>query len=298
MKKPVFIALVALTTFLGAFLNFYAFNLFCSDVANFFMQGNFELQIISTFPALNLAVIMIVVMMFLMRYYSKPTIVKRLSFTYSIIIASLSFVGLVTSILTGTIVHGSFLSERILPCYPLIGLIVHGIIFIGSLVLMFLTKKYLPEDKDRTKVTFRYVLATIGHATFLFFVFNRVGAVLWMPSYLQVRTLYVTWSFYLWTLLPLAMLVLLVLEELQRYKSHKRYGIISNSVMLGVNIVVGVGFAIMELNDTTIGAAISPVMPLSRLASMPVEAILIFLIMVIWPLLKLIKAIRMKEDNF
>lgn len=295
MKKSLFIPLLALSIILGSFVNFYAFNLLCSDIANSFMQFNLEVQIIATFPALFISIDFVLITLFLMKYVNKAEPVRRLCKKYLIILGSFSLLGVITSILTGTIVYHSFVGDFIFPCYPLIGLIAHSLLLVGSCVLFFLVHKYLPKGDQAYRPSFKQVISTIGHAIFMYYVFNRFGVVLWAPTFIQWRTFGITWIFYLWMLLPIATLILSIIGEMRWYIKKRRYNIISHSVIFAVNIGLGIAFYLMELNNTALGAAISPAMPISRLASMPAEALIGFILVLVWSATKVIKAIFSKE---
>ena len=55
----------------------------------------------------------------------------------------------------------------------------------------------------------------------LFLALYRFGSVLWMPIYVQARTLYLTWTFYVWALLPMALLLHVVFHFFDVYKAFE-----------------------------------------------------------------------------
>ena len=128
----------------------------------------------------------------------------------------------------------------------------------------------------------------MGWFLFAALAFNRFGAFLLMPVYVQWSSLYMTFVYYLFLLIPMALLVIKVLGILG-YKPL----LIPVIVVAGLNVVLFGVTAAIGLNDSAFVSAVSAAAPLERLGSMPMEILIHFISYLgvsIWYIIKELKA--------
>ena len=130
----------------------------------------------------------------------------------------------------------------------------------------------MPEDEEKFQVKPLHVLHTFGLYLLIALAFNRFGAFLLMPVYVQWSTLYMTFVYFLFLLVPMALLVIKVLKILEIGKSY----FIPVIAVAACNIVLFAITAIIGINDSAFISAVSAAAPLERLGSMPMEILIHF----------------------
>mgnify|MGYP003317534114 CR=1 FL=1 len=258
---------------IGAIINFYATNMILSDISNAY-AGLHDIYLISSIPAFMIACLFILALLYLGRRFLRPQYIKALSKLYLIIGLVISFIGFVTSILSGTIVYHSFVGQYPFPGYSFLMLITF-IMLLGLFGFqLFHVIKKMPDDQEKRKPSFLYGLYTALLIIFIYFAINRLGAVLWSPFYIQGRTFYLTWSYYLWLLLPMVLLCFVIANV---FKIHE-VGTVAGVIKYGVFAFVGLTFSIVTLvlgmTNTQFVSAISPTVGVERLLAKPVDTIL------------------------
>ena len=266
-RKHTLIALIVIAV-LGSLFTALGSNLFFSDILN--IAGAAENNgVIVTIPACTFAVLFVIAFLFVSRWYQRPKTFKRLARLYLIIAAVISLVGVVTSLLTGISFYGTMFGLYPFPGYAFIFMLLHLAVLGGS-CFGFVKVMKLPEDEEKYKVGVLHCLRTFGWFLFICLAFNRLGMFLGVPLYLHLRTLYFTFPFYLFLLVP-AYLGTLKMLNILGYLPKKKLAVILAASAAGLNLVLfGVIALIGSMNSTFI-AAISPAMPLDRLASKPLE---------------------------
>ena len=273
MSKKFAIISLIIVALLGSLLTFYASNLFFSDVANF-GAGFANVTLFATLPAMLLGAIFIAAPLYIIRLYKRPNNKKALSKLYLIIACVLSCLGLIFSVLAGLINYrGNFVS------YPFPGyLIIMMVLFIAiigcSAFAFFKYVKAKPEDEEKFKGGFLHVLHTIGLYLLIALAFNRFGAFLLMPVYAQFSTLYKTFVYYLFLLIPMALLVIKTLKILDIGKGY----FIPLLVVGILNIGLFASIVVLGMNDSAFISAVSAAAPLERLGSMPMEIMIHFVV--------------------
>ena len=130
----------------------------------------------------------------------------------------------------------------------------------------------MPEDQEKFKVTAKHVFYTIGIYLLIALTFNRFGAFLFMPIYVQWSTLYKTFIYYLFLLVPLALLIIKTCKILEIGNKH----FVPALVVAIINICLFTAIVIIGKGDTTFISAVSAAAPLERLGSMPMEILIHF----------------------
>ena len=267
-KKKALISLIVLAV-VGSIVAFYASNLFFSDIANIAV-GFSRSTLFATFPALVLGAIIVTACLYLVRLYKRPKTIKRLSTVYTFIIIGLSLVGLITAVLAGVLVYGSFTKPYPFPGYLIIAIVLYVLIIGAMLYGLFKCIRPMPEDEEKFKVTVGHVFHTLGLFLLISLAFNRFGALLFLPFYVEPSTFGMTFVLYLFLLVPMALLVYKVLDIFGLCQKLFIYVV----ALAGVTLVLMALTIILGRSDTAFISSVSPVMPLERLASMPVELII------------------------
>ena len=188
----------------------------------------------------------------------------------TIVLAALGFV---FAILAGVINYGgNFASKYPFPGFIIIAMIAHLLVLGGAIFALVKPVKALPEDTEEFKVGVKHVFFTMGWFLFTALAFNRFGAFLAMPMYVELRNFHLTFLFYLFLLVPMAILVKKVFDVYELKLNRFIYVI----AVFATNLVLFVVVAIIGMKDTTFVSSLSPVMPLERLAAKPVEILIHF----------------------
>ena len=266
MNKKLIIITLIITAIVGSIITFYASNLFFADVANF-GAGFSKTTLFVSFPAMLFGAIILMIPFYVLRLYQRPNTKKVLTRNYLFIVMALSVFGIIFTFLAGLINLHSFVKPNPFPGYLIISFVLFGLILVGSAVALFKFVLPLPEDTEKYKVTVKHVFHTLGLYLLVALAFNRFGAFLFIPVYVQWSTFYMTFVYYLFLLIPMALLVIRVLRTLNIGGSL----FIPAMIVAVVNVVLMLGVMLLGKLDSAFISAVSPAAPLERLASMPVE---------------------------
>ena len=293
MSKKFSLIALAIIAVLGSLVAFAASNLFFTDVP-YFGPNIMDTALFASFTALLFGAYFVMGPMYIVRSYLKPNIRKKMTRTYLITTAVLALFGLIFAILAGVVNYkGNFLAPYPFPGFIIIMMVVHFLVLGGAIALLVITLTRMPADTERFKVGAKHVFFSMGWFLFVALAFNRFGAFLTMPMYVELRNFHLTFLFYLFLLVPMAILVKKVFDVYE-VKFNKFVYVI---VLFAINLVLFVAVAIIGMNDTTFVSSLSPAMPLERLAAKPVEIIIHFAsqfgILLAW----LIREIKAKKAN-
>ena len=116
------------------------------------------------------------------------------------------------------------------------------------------------------------MLKTIGWVLYTFLMFNRLGMFIGSPLFIYWRNFYQTFPFYLYLLVPLYFFII----ELMHIHdvSSKKTRFIMSVIGLGIVIILSAYIVIMGKVDTMFISSLSPMMPLERLMSTPIEIVI------------------------
>ncbi len=267
MKKKQFIILLVLSL-LGSIIGFFAVNLLMSDISNYAALG---IYVVSTFPMFTLFLDIIAIIIGYGRYIKNNSYKKALIKRYSTLILIFSSIGFISSCLTGTIVYGSFLSRFIFPCYGLIMLFIHLIILVLVIYGKLECIKLIKDDKDTKKVSFIYRIYTAFIWFILIYGLNKFGAFLYSPIYITWRLFFTTLPFYLSIALVFVLVAILYLVEVKVIKNAK----VLSLVLLICAVVFSLSTIGIGAFNSKMIAAVSTAVPLERLASMPMDSLIV-----------------------
>ena len=285
-KKFVMISLAIIAIF-GSLLTFYASNLFFGDVSNF---GSGSPTIFATFPAMLLGATLIAAALFVVRFYQRPNSRKVLCRNYIFIAIALACFGAIFAVLGGVINYRGNFVKYPFPGYLIIMIVLDVLIIVCAALALFKVVLKMPDDIEKYKVKPLHVLHTLGLFLLIALAFNRFGAFLLMPVYVQWSSLYMTFVYYLFLLIPMALLVIKVLGILG-YKPL----FIPVIVVAVLNVVLFAITAIIGINDSAFISAVSAAAPLERLGSMPMEILIHFVTYLGVSIYYIIKELKAKK---
>ena len=274
MSKKLVIISLAVIAVLGSLLTFYASNLFFSDVSNF-GAGFMNTTLFVTLPAMLLGAMFVAAPLYILRLYQRPNTKKALSKLYLTIAMALAGAGILFSVLGGVLNMHSFVKPYPLPGYLIIMLVLHALILGGSLFVLFKFVKPLPEDAEQYKGGVKHVFHTLGLYLLIALTFNRFGAFLLMPVYVQWSSFYKTFVYFLYLLVPMALCIVRVLRILE-LGNKLRFPL---ALILAVlNCVLILIIILLGRVDSSFISAVSAAAPLERLGSMPMELFIHFFV--------------------
>ena len=271
MSKKFAVISLAILAVIGSIWTFYASNMFFGDVSNF-GAGFMKTTLFVTLPGLLLGAMMVTAVLFIVRYYLRPNSRKILCRNYLFIAMALGCFGAIFAIVAGILYPGFFIKPYPFAGYLIIMLVLHVLVVVGAAVVLFKLVLKMPDDSEKYKVKPLHVLHTFGLFLLIALAFNRFGAFLFMPVYVQWSTLYKTCVYFLFLLIPMALLVIKVLKLLGL--CNKLF--IPTVVVAILNIGLFLAIVLLGANDAAFVSAVSAAAPLERLGSMPMELLIHF----------------------
>ena len=273
MKRKTAIILLIIITLAGSFMTFYVSNMIFSDVGNTF-YGLHDTFFVGSIPGFMIVPDVVLATLFVIRYYMRPKFRRKMVKLYTTLLAVFSVIGIATAVYAGAKLYDSFLEPYPFPGYVVISIVVHALLLAGAIYVKAALVKKMPEDPAKRKIQVGYVIYTLVLAILIFFAYNRLGALLWMPVYVHARTLYMTFPFYIWLLVPMALLAHVGFRVFDTYDRIKNGDIINLIIVLCAHTILSAVVIYLGMNNTQFISAISPALALERLATMPIDTIL------------------------
>ena len=271
MNKKFVITSLTILAVIGSVWTFYASNLFFGDVSNF-GAGFMKTTLFVTIPALLLGALIVTACLFIVRFYQRPNSRKILARNYIFIAMALAGFGIIFTILGAVLNMHSLVKPYPFPGYLIIMLFLNVLIIALSAIALFKYVLKMPDDTEKYVCSFKHILHTYGLFLFIALAFNRFGAFLLAPFYVQWSTLYKTFVYYLFLLIPMALLVVKVLKILEIRKNF----FIPVIVIAVLNAGLMLAILLIGANDASFVSAVSAAAPLERLGSMPMELFIHF----------------------
>ena len=271
MSKKFVIISLAILAAVGSIWTFYASNMFFGDVSNF-GAGFMKTTLFVTLPGLLLGALFVTACLFIIRFYLRPNSRKILARNYLFVAIALGCFGLLFTVLGGVLNLHSFIKPYPFAGYLIIVLVLNVLIIAGSAVVLFKIVLKMPEDTEKYKVSVKHVFHTLGLFLLIALAFNRFGAFLLAPVYVQWSTLYKTFVYYLFLLIPMALLVVKVLKLLE-IRKHFLIPVVAIAVL---NAGLMIAILLLGGSDAAFVSAVSAAAPLERLGSMPMELFIHF----------------------
>ena len=271
MSKKFLVISLAIIAVIGSIWTFYASNMFFSDVSNF-GAGFMNTTLFVSLTGMLLGAMMAAAPLFIVRFYQRPNSRKVLCRNYLFIAIALAAFGLIFAVLGGVINYRGNFVKYPFPGYLIIMIVLHLAVLVGSAVVLFKKVLKMPEDTEKYKVTVKHVFHTLGLYLLIALAFNRFGAFLLMPVYCQFSTLYKTFVYYLFLLVPMVILAIKLMRILEIGKNR----FLMSLITLIVTTALMVAILLLGKSDSSFISAVSAAAPLERLGSMPMELFIHF----------------------
>lgn len=274
-RQTIFLVIfLCVSIILGSIITFVATNYVLGDVSNlFFGITNRPYYILATLPMLSLASIFTLFVIYILRYHRHVDGIRKLTRLYIYIFIGLSTVGLISSILAGTLVYHSFTTPNPFPGYLILMIIIFSIFIVSAIMFRIQAFPKMKEDVYIRRENFGYVLYTVLMCILVFYSMNRFGALLLSGMYVDIPTLKDTWPFYFSLILPLCMFIHTFLYTFNFYKTRSGVGVIVISIIFSLFILTTIYTYSAGIKDTSFISVISPAMGASRLLAKPVDFI-------------------------
>ncbi|MCQ2792696.1 MAG: hypothetical protein MJ208_04165 [Bacilli bacterium] len=278
-KNRIIIAIICLSI-LGSIITFHATNLLLASIVN---KGcPIKEFLVTFFPSLTFLMVsldFVLFIFFFLRLYLHPTHEQRILRVYGVILACFSGVGIAMNTLSGLITYGSFLVPHPIVGFHIIMYIYHILMLAFAFVMIFyLPKKVVNDDIIVHKTTPIYVLETTILALIIFIALNRLGAFILSPTFIQWRTLALTYPAYVALILPTIILVVDLVYVFQGFNKFPEIGITISSFVLFLSLFCCGQICYRGINDQLFIQLISPINPIGRLLTFPYDALLQMLV--------------------
>lgn len=292
MNKKRTLILLIITAIIGSIVTFYTTNFIMSDVGNY-TYGYNGFYYLASIPGFVFALEFVTFTMLIIRTYIRPQYRKRTILHYIRILVFFSIIGFVGAILAGTFAYHSFIKPYPFPFYLIISLVIHGFIIVYGIYSHISLNRRMDEDTERKKMTIGYILYSFILPLVIFFAYNRFGALLLSPIYIQGLTFNMTWPLYLWLAAPMLILLYILFKAFNIFKSINDQ-ICYLTLYIIFTVTLGISCIITGKSNPLFIAVISPAFGLDRLGTYPYIFILHFVQTIVFGLYFLIRDIIIK----
>ena len=290
MTKKKAIILMIIITLAGSIVTFYGTNLLLSDVSNMFYMTVTK-DVISSLPIFFISLDFVLAAIALIRLYRHPQFRKCGTLLYSGILFCFSAAGIVSTVLTGTVIYHSFTAPYPFKGATLLCLFIHTLLAVISVIQIKRAVKW-ENDSEKRKIKLHYIIYTAFLSTLVFYAFNRTGAFLMMASFVQLSTLNITVWFYLALLLPLLNLMHSLFYSFDVYSRYPKLSLIYAIAQTVLCIVLFLVTVLVCMKNTAFISAVSPAVAIERLITIPIDTYAHFGLVLLQDLYELYIVIR------
>lgn len=289
MKKNSLLILLALACIVGSLSCFFGTNLILSDVSNMFYM-TITKDVLSSVPMFIVILEFIFAILCLARYIEHPQYKKRLVRHYTRIVFIVSILGMASTIAAYEICYGDIKAPYPFKYAGVVLVLWHLACWKIADSWMWKAKKW-EDDVDRQKINVGYVLYNVVLGLFIFYALNRFGAFLMIPTFAQVSTLDRTFPLYICLILPMALLANIFGVRIGMDTQKAKTSLVYNLTILVLGALGFVYVMFVGMKDTRYISAVSPVMPIERLLTKPIDTVLLFSVIIAVSLISVIYAV-------
>ena len=283
------IFLLVVFVILGSLATFFGTNLILSDVSNMFYM-TITKDVLSSVPMFVVILEFIFAILCVARCIEHPNYEKRIMRHYTKIIFVVSILGMASTIAAYEICYGDIKAPYPFKYAGVVLVLWHLLCWKTADTWTWKAKKW-EDDPERQKISVLYVLYNVLLGLFIFYALNRFGAFLMIPTFVQVSTLDKTFPLYICLILLMVLLVNAFQVRLGMNAKKAKVSLITSVVVLVVGVL---GFAyvmLIGMKDTRYISAVSPVMPIERLLTKPIDSVLLFSVIIVVSIISVINAI-------
>ena len=209
---------------------------------------------------------------------------------YSLFVGSFAILGIVSSIIDGTIVYGTFIGDYIFFAMPLFMLIVHILFLAGSCFILVLAWMNIAKQKPE-KIKYNGKLYWVREtliALLLMYALEKLGAIVLLPMFWSSYDSGYVVPFYIQLLIPSLIFAIYMLDH--HFLKDRKVSIIFNGAVLGYSIISLIYIILMnKYAYVLIINPLSPILQLERLVTKPIGVIVLYALSLIYPCVTLTK---------
>lgn len=262
--------LLAIITVVGSIIAFYGTNLLLSDLSNMFYM-TISQDIITSLPIFIISIQMVSGFICLIDLDYRPANGRKYIVRCMDVLVFTSLIGLGATIVSYTTIYHKFMAPYPFKGASIILLVYYVLVFAGSSFLN-VWGQGLPKPEKKA-LPFRRILFRMVRIIFIYYAFNRFGAFLCSPSYMRIKTFWLTLPFYLSLLIPIILTAFMVLYNMYYDVKWAKSGLILAIILFVADIVFFAAIFFLGSKYTEFPAAISPAIPLERLIKIPLDVI-------------------------
>jgi hypothetical protein len=270
-------------------ITFYTWNLIFSLVSNY------EALTMTSISSLPMVFFMIELYCLMFAAFGYVRLNRRDPYffrKYSLVIGCFALLGIVSSILDGTIVYHTFVGDYVFFAMPLFMLIVHAIFLAAACYVAVLSWTNIAKQKpEKVKYNgkFYWVRETLV-ALLLMYALEKLGAIVLLPIFWSSYDSGYVVPFFIQLLVPAFIVVIYMLDR--HFLKNRKISIILNSAVLCYSILSLIYIILMnKFAYVLIINPLSPVLQLERLITKPIGAIVLYALSLIYPCITLTKHI-------
>lgn len=262
---------------------FYSFNFVFSIIINY--RSNFMPTLIGFVPVFMFMLITVTISIALYYYLIKNRKDSYFIRQYSIICGSFALVGVIFSILSGTVAYHGFFKQYIVFGYPFGMLLVHCLLLAVFVYLAVVSMIDIKKNNPEKTYEFSkyHNLKMLGIIALLMYALERLGAFTLLPVYYSSYDGIYVLPYYIQLIVPAFILFVFLMH---------RNNIVSKKVswiMLLVSVVYSVASLIYIIliskdNYPLIVNPLSPILQLERLITFPIDTVVLYGVSLILPI--------------
>mgnify|MGYP003289921403 CR=1 FL=1 len=280
-RKICFILLVLMLSI----ITFYTFNLVFSLVSNYASLSATTISCIPMFMFWLICLMFLYVLFNFVIYKRRDAYFVR---KYSLTIGIMSFIGLVFSILCGTVTYHTFFGDYVFLAYPFVMLIAHALLLGISLYYFIPAIRDIKEKnlENKFKSPKFYWLRELIFGLILTFALEKLGAFLLMPIYFSnVDGIYVL-PYLFQLLIPALAFITFMIHE--HWLHNRKVTIILSSIAFGYTLLSFIYMIVLSVGRYPLTITpLSPIQQLERLTTLPIDFVLLYGVSFLMPGLNL-----------
>ena len=297
-KRLVKNCLATVLLLMVAVITFFTWNLIFSLVSNY------EALSMTSISSLPMVFFMIILYVLIFAVFDYEVLKRKDAYffrKFSIIVASFALLGMISSILDGTIVYHTFVGDYVFFAMPLFMLIVHALICGIAVYGAVLSCKSIHDNKpektwERPKL---YWIREVLMALLLMFALEKFGAFLLLPVFWSSYDSIYVLPFYIQLLIPSFIVVMYFVDR--HWLHNKKLNIILSGSALAYSLFSLIYMLLMSKGTWPLVInPLSPILQLERLITKPIGAIVLYAVSLIYPcvilVLNVVKLLKEKKE--
>lgn len=293
LERSKMMFLLAVFVILGSLAAFFGTNLILSDVSNMFYM-TITKDVLSSVPMFIVILEFIFAILCVARCIEHPAYQKKIIRHYTRILFIVSILGMASTIAAYEICYGDIKAPYPFKYAGVVLVLWH----LGCWKLadswMWKVKKW-ENDPESQKINVLYVLYNVILGLFIFYALNRFGALLLSPTFIQVSTLDKTFPLYICLLLPMLLLINAFGVRCGMNKKKAQNSLKLSLIALVLGVLGFIYVMLVGMKDTRYISAVSPVMPIERLLTKPIDSVLLFSVIIVVGIISVINAILCRK---